>query len=73
MAEELCKGLPAPFCKFVTYVCSLGFDQKPDYQYLHSILLQCLEVDTNQPIKAPPLYLCPQVSADHEPIFTGWV
>ncbi|KAF8483100.1 kinase-like domain-containing protein, partial [Russula emetica] len=37
--EELCEGLPAPFCKFVTYVRSLGFDKKPDYQFLHSILL----------------------------------
>src|SRR5216684_7960797 len=70
MAEELCKGLPAPFCKFITYVHSLGFDQKPDYQYLHSILLQCLEAETNQPIKVPPLYLC-QVSIDREPISTG--
>jgi len=70
MVEKLCKGLPTPFCKFITYVHSLGFDQKPDYQYLHSILLQCLEAETNQPIKAPPLYLC-QVSVDHEPISTG--
>ncbi len=31
MVEELCKGLPAPFYKFITYVHSLGFDQKPDY------------------------------------------
>jgi hypothetical protein len=30
-AEELCEGLPTPFCKFVTYVRSLGFDEKPDY------------------------------------------
>ncbi len=71
MVEELCEGLPAPFCKFITYVHSLGFDQKLDYQYLHSILLQCLEAETNQPIKAPPLYLC-QVSVDREPISTGW-
>ncbi len=71
MVEELCKGLPTSFCKFITYVYSLGFDQKLDYQYLHSILLQCLEAETNQPIKAPPLYLC-QVSIDHEPISTGW-
>lgn len=69
--EELCEGLPAPFCKFVTYVRSLGFDQKPDYQYLHSILLQCSEAETNQPIEAPPLYLCPQVSVDPKPILTG--
>jgi len=40
MAEELCEGLPVPFSKFVHYVCSLGFDKKPDYQYLHSVLLQ---------------------------------
>ena len=41
MVEELCKGLPSPFCKFVNYVHSLGFDEKPDYQHLCSILLQC--------------------------------
>jgi len=45
--EELCKGLPAPFCKFVDYVRSLGFNKKPDYQYLHSILLQCSETKAN--------------------------
>ena len=39
IAEELCKGLPAPCSKFVTYICSLSFNQKSDYQYLHSILL----------------------------------
>ena len=72
-AEELCEGLPAPFCNFVTYVRSLGFDQKPDYLRLHSILLQCSKVETNQPIKAPPLYLCPQASVDREPILTGRV
>jgi serine/threonine protein kinase len=72
-AEELCEGLPAPFCNFVTYVRSLGFDQKPDYQYLHSILSQCSEVETNQPIEAPPLCSSPQVSADCEPISIGRV
>ncbi|KAF8487972.1 kinase-like domain-containing protein [Russula emetica] len=66
--EELCEGLPAPFCKFVTYVRSLGFDKKQDYQFLHSILLQCSETVTDQPIKAPP-----HVSVDHAPIFTGRV
>jgi len=33
-AEELCEGLPAPFCKFVDYVHSLGFDEKPDVMLL---------------------------------------
>ena len=46
--EKLCKGLPAPFCAFVNYVRSLGFDEKPDYQYLQSILSQCVENETAQ-------------------------
>jgi len=56
MAEELCKGLPPPFSKFVIHVRSLGFDEKPDYEHLHAILLQCseTETETNQPSKAPP-------------------
>src|SRR5260370_33817576 len=41
MAEELCEGLPTPFCKFVTYVRSLAFARKPDYQYLNAILFYC--------------------------------
>jgi hypothetical protein len=50
--EELCKGLPAPFCKFVNCVRSLGFDEKPDYQYLHSILSECSEqTEADQPDK----------------------
>jgi len=37
--EELCKGLPTFFHNFISHVCSLNFDRKLDYQYLHSILL----------------------------------
>lgn len=44
--EELCEGLPAPFCEFVTHVRSLDFNQKPDYQFLHSILSQCSQTET---------------------------
>ena len=52
--EELCKGLPAPFCKFINHVHSLGFDQKPDHQLLHSILLlSTAEID--HPSKTLPL------------------
>jgi serine/threonine protein kinase len=58
-AEELCKGLPTPFCKFITYVRSLDFDKKPDYQYLHSILLQCSETVADQ--------TRPHVSTDRAP------
>lgn len=71
--EELCDGLPVPFCKFVTHVRSLGFDKKPDYEYLHSILSQCLESMADQPVKALPSNSCSDVSTDHSPIFTGRV
>jgi casein kinase I family protein HRR25 len=47
--EELCEGLPAPFCEFITHVRSLDFSQKPDYQFLHSILLRCSQThDSDQ-------------------------
>jgi hypothetical protein len=65
MVEELCEGLPTPFCKFVTHVCSLSFDEKLDYQFLYSILLQCSETVTHQSIKALPLYTSPHVSMEH--------
>ena len=53
-AEDLCQGLPAPFCNFVTYVHSLGFDEKPDYPYLHSIISLCSVNETDKPSKMPP-------------------
>jgi len=52
-AEELCKGLPPPFSKFIIHVWSLGFNEKPDYEHLHTILLQCSGTGTGQPSKAP--------------------
>jgi len=39
--EELCAALPTPFRKFIDHIRSLRFDEKPDYRFLHSILLQC--------------------------------
>jgi serine/threonine protein kinase len=75
--EELCEGLPAPFCEFVTYVRSLGYDVKPDYQFLHSILKQCSKSVIDQPINALPLralHTYPDVSVDRAPsTFTGRV
>ena len=59
--EELCDSLPPPFSQFVIYVRSLGFDQKPDYKYLHTILLQCLEADKLS--EAPPSDQHPPLSA----------
>ena len=52
--EDLCQGLPTPFCNSVTYVRSLGFDKKPDYPYLHSIILLCSINETDKPSKTPP-------------------
>src|SRR5260370_2255967 len=42
MAKTLCKGLPQPFIKFIQHIWSLGFEDKPDYWYLHSLLAQCI-------------------------------
>ncbi|KAI9448820.1 kinase-like domain-containing protein, partial [Lactarius psammicola] len=70
--EELCKGLPAPFCEFVCYVCSLGFDQKLDYRYLHSILLWCVQTETVQ-IDEVLLSTHPPVNVHHTPTFSGQV
>jgi serine/threonine protein kinase len=71
-AEELCQGLPAPFCEFIDYVYSLDFSAKPDYQYLHSILSQC-SAATDHPGKALPSPLFSPVRVDHTPVFGGRV
>ncbi len=42
MAEALCKGLPWPFIKFIWHVQSLCFEDKPDHQCLHDVLIQCV-------------------------------
>src|SRR5260370_4847301 len=41
-AKTLCKGLPQPFIKFIQHIRSLCFEDKPDYRYLHSLLVQCI-------------------------------
>ena len=41
-AKILCKGLPQPFIKFIRHIRSLGFEDEPDYRYLHSLLAQCI-------------------------------
>jgi hypothetical protein len=41
-AKTLCRGLPQPFIKFFQHIRSLGFEDKPDYRYLHSLLAQCI-------------------------------
>jgi hypothetical protein len=62
--EKLCKGLPVPFCKFISHVHSLSFDEEPNYQYLHSILSQCSEIETDPPGKVPLSSACPAVHLD---------
>ncbi|KAH9021416.1 kinase-like domain-containing protein [Lactarius pseudohatsudake] len=69
MVEELCKGLPAPFCKFINHVHLLDFDEKPDYQLLHSILLCCLATET----PVPPFLTIFPISVNQTPIFNGQV
>ncbi|KAH9008763.1 kinase-like domain-containing protein [Lactarius hengduanensis] len=71
-AEELCEGLPASFCKFVTYVHSLGFDEKSDYQHLHSILSQCSQPDTVQTNNALPSARSP-FDVHHTPVSSDQV
>ncbi|KAH9170863.1 kinase-like domain-containing protein, partial [Lactarius sanguifluus] len=69
MAEELCKGLPTPFCKFINHVHLLDFDEKPNYQLLHSILLCCLATET----PAPPFPTISPISVDRTPTLNGQV
>jgi serine/threonine protein kinase len=67
-AKELCEGLPTPFCEFVTHVRSLGFDEKPDYQHLYSIISQCSEIEIDQPTKTPCFSAPSPVGVDCKPI-----
>jgi casein kinase I homolog HRR25 len=72
--EELCQGLPALFCDFVTCIRSLGFEEKPDYQYLRSILSLCseAETETHPPSKAPPS-VHGHAGTDRTPVVSGRV
>ena len=73
-AGELCEGLPTPFCKFVSYVHSLGFNEKPDYQLLHSIISQCsLATQTGLFDEQRPSLACPHVKRKYTPIFSDRV
>jgi len=67
--EELCEGLAAPFCKFISHVRSLSFDEKPDYQYLRSILSQCSQIETDQSGKALTSSARSPLSLDSTPVF----
>ena len=65
--EELCAGVPAPFRNFIRHVRTLSFDMTPNYKYLHSILSECSQIETNVPKKAlapPEPCACPAAIGD---------
>jgi casein kinase 1 len=41
--KELCEGFPEEFCKYLTYVRNLGFEDTPDYDYLRELFTQALK------------------------------
>src|SRR5712692_330354 len=49
-AKTLCKGLPQLFIKFIQHIWSLGFKDKPDYWYLHSLLVQYILALNQMPL-----------------------
>eukprot|EP00826_Nyctotherus_ovalis_P006366 TRINITY_DN11497_c0_g2_i3.p1 TRINITY_DN11497_c0_g2~~TRINITY_DN11497_c0_g2_i3.p1 ORF type:complete len:248 (-),score=38.23 TRINITY_DN11497_c0_g2_i3:456-1199(-) len=54
-ARTLCKGLPCTclglllveFVSFLDYAKGLGFEEKPDYNYLFRLLRQCVYTESN--------------------------
>jgi len=66
--EELCEGLPTPFYEFVIHIRLLGFNQKPDYQHLCSVLSQCSGTEIDQPSKAPLFAASPSLGVDCTPV-----
>ncbi|KAH9015348.1 kinase-like domain-containing protein [Lactarius hengduanensis] len=58
-SKTLCQGLPAPFVAFTQHIQSLSFDERPQYDKLHTLLMQCLAHDSNavmsNPITVSPL------------------
>lgn len=38
--ENLCKGMPYQLGRFIKYSKNLRFDEKPDYNFLRSLLKQ---------------------------------
>ena len=50
--EELCKDQPEEFLEFMTYARKIKFDEKPDYDYLISIFVKCMEKHDINPHEA---------------------
>jgi serine/threonine protein kinase len=41
--EDLTRGLPAEFAKYMTYVRSLQFEERPNYDYLKNLFSSCFQ------------------------------
>ena len=39
--DLLCKGIQEEFSKYLTYCINLGFEDKPDYNYLKNLFYNC--------------------------------
>jgi len=52
-SKTLCQGLPAPFVTFTQYIQLLSFDEKPQYDYLHALLMQCSAHGSNDVVLNP--------------------
>jgi hypothetical protein len=53
VAETLCQGLPLPFIMFTQHIQLLGFDKKPQYDHLHTLLTQCLALASDGVVSNP--------------------
>lgn len=43
--EVLCKELPSEFCRFLNYIKSLKFNEKPDYDFLRELFFRVLAIN----------------------------
>ena len=50
--NDLCDGLPIQIRDFIAYSWNLGFEQKPDYNYLRNLLINCNQ--NNNKLKISP-------------------
>ncbi|KAF8256633.1 kinase-like domain-containing protein [Lactarius quietus] len=57
VAKTLCQGLPLPFVTFTQYIQSLSFDEKLQYNHLHTLLMQCSAHDPNSIVSGPSFTL----------------
>ena len=59
VAETLCQGLPLPFVMFTQHIQSLSFDEKPQYDHLRTLLMQCSALDSQGVVLNPVTAVVP--------------